>query len=152
MPGDVLDQVSDDARVDLEQVVPRHPRLARDARGNDDDINARQTLRKLRVAREVLHPHRRVDMRQVGGDARRRSDVVELEGGDARRERGRRLDEERQRLTDAPRSAQHGDRHGAWRRGRVMFRQHVVAVRVVLGRRARRCELTAQDRKSLGGL
>ena len=76
------DQVAHDPGVDLEQVVARHARLARDPSRDDDDVAALERLVELVGARVARHDGLGVDVGEVGGDSRGAGDVVEGQLGD----------------------------------------------------------------------
>jgi hypothetical protein len=44
VPDDVLGALLDDLGVGVQEIVAAHPRLARDAGGDDDDVRARRVL------------------------------------------------------------------------------------------------------------
>ena len=75
-------QIADDARVDLEQVVAGHAGLARDTRGDDDDVTPFQRLVELVGSRVPGDDGLGVDVGEVGGDSRGAGDVVEGQLGD----------------------------------------------------------------------
>ena len=70
---------------------------------NDNDIGTLQRLLGVADARDARHRRGRVAVAQVRGDARRVHDVVEREAAHERV----RLEEERERLADAARGAEH---------------------------------------------
>jgi hypothetical protein len=99
-------QVANDARVDVEEVVARHPGLPRDARGDQDDVRAVERRAELRIADEAVDARGAFDVRDVRGDAlRERRDVEEAEA----RHHRMALHEERQRLADPARGAEDRD-------------------------------------------
>jgi len=103
----------DDARVGVEQVVPRHARLPRHAGGDHHHVGTRERLLQPGIAphrerhrtRQPPH-HRRAgrDVGQVRGDAGRADDVVARQLGYLRRE----LAQEGQWLADPAGGAEHG--------------------------------------------
>mmetsp|Transcript_90742 Transcript_90742/g.277809 ORF Transcript_90742/g.277809 Transcript_90742/m.277809 type:complete len:246 (-) Transcript_90742:24-761(-) len=72
-----LDDALRDARVGLEEVVPRHARLAREARRHQDEMAARQTLLEVvdgvlaHLHDVALHRALALQVAKVRGDARR---------------------------------------------------------------------------------
>merc|ERR1711965_700064 len=70
---------------------------------NDDNISTLQRLLGVADARDARDRRGRVAVAQVRGDARRVHDVVERESAHERV----RLEEERERLADAARGAEH---------------------------------------------
>ena len=70
---------------------------------NDNNISTLQRLLGVADARDARHRRGRVAVAQVRGDARRVHDVVEREAAHERV----RLEEERERLADAARGAEH---------------------------------------------
>lgn len=68
----------------LEQVVARHPGLARHARGDDDQVAARERLAQGVRALVADRLGLGVDVADVGGDALGAADVVEGQVGDVR--------------------------------------------------------------------
>ena len=99
-------RISNDARVDVEEIVAGHAGLARDPRGYDDEIAPLEGERELRRAVEPARVGARVDVRHVRRHPRReRNDVVQAEVGDE----GATLEEEAQGLADAARGAEDGD-------------------------------------------
>ena len=100
------DEVANDARVDVEEIVAGHAGLARDPRGYDDEVAPLEGERELRRAVEPARVGARVDVRHVRRHPRReRNDVVQSEVGDE----GASLEEEAQGLADAARGAEDGD-------------------------------------------
>ena len=110
---------------DGEQVVARHARFARHARGNDDQIRASERVLQLLGAGETSHLARRVRAHNQPPRSRpcksyrRKSEM-----------RGFIFQEERQRLPDPTRRAEHRDR--------------VLALRHHHRRSSRRCRSVAR--------
>mmetsp|Transcript_6249 Transcript_6249/g.28186 ORF Transcript_6249/g.28186 Transcript_6249/m.28186 type:complete len:382 (-) Transcript_6249:40-1185(-) len=103
--GAVGDEVADDARVDLEEVVAGHAGLAGDARGDDDDVGILESRAELGVAGVTLGLGGGVDVGDVGGDAGGARDIVEGELG----HEGVHLHEEAAGLADATGGAENRD-------------------------------------------
>lgn len=83
--GNALDQVADDAGVDLEQIVTGHAGLARNARRDDDDIGAGESvLQAVILGQEASELGHRGDVGEIGRDAGGVDDIVESELVDER--------------------------------------------------------------------
>ncbi|GER38573.1 RWP-RK domain-containing protein, partial [Striga asiatica] len=113
--GHGLDEALHDVGVDVEEVVARHPRLARDAGRNHDDVGVFQAVGELGSSGEVSDGGRGVAVAEVSGDAFHVGDVVEVEGGDEREH----FREEGQRLADSAGCAENGDVEGSLVKVRV---------------------------------
>lgn len=73
--------------------------------GDHDQLAAGERVAELRRPCEAAHFDGRADVRQVGGDARGVGDIVQRQLADERRA----LEQQRERLADAARGAEHRD-------------------------------------------
>ena len=121
------DEISDDARVDGEEIVAGHSGFAGNARGDDDEVGAGEGGGKLGRAMESADDGVGVDVGEIRRDARDVRHVVQVE----RAHEGGLLEEERERLTDTAGGAEDGDREARLRSGGRVRDERVV------GRRAR---------------